>query len=91
VCSAPTLRSSNTSGSWIMAQGKIIKMLRSVSAAILLIGFLNFSASAATPEGPKPAASAAASASAAVAEQVTPEEAKRRKDWSQSMQKKPAP
>ena len=70
-----------------------MEMLRSASTAILLIALLHSnSSSAQSPKEPaKPAASAASSGPAAATEQTTPEEAKRRKDWSQSMLKKAAP
>jgi len=71
-----------------------MKILRSASTATLLIGLLSSHASLAQPKGPPKAPQklgAAAEASAAANEKVTPEEAKKRRDWAVSMHKKGAP
>ena len=62
-----------------------MKMLHLGSPALLLVAFSYAHPSVAAPQAPKPVASAAAN------EQVSPEEAARRKDWSHSMLLKPAP
>jgi len=63
-----------------------MKMLRQVPTAALLIALAYTSASFAAPQPPpNPQGGAAAN------EQVSPEEAARRKDWKESMLRKPAP
>jgi hypothetical protein len=66
------------------------KMLRSTLAATLLIGLFSSLGSHAQPQNP-PTATQKPEAAATASERVTPEEAKKRKDWAFSMHKKPQP
>jgi hypothetical protein len=76
------------------AEGKIMKTLRSASAATLVLGLMSSLGSHAQPQNP-PAATqkpgAAADAAAAASEKVTPEEAKTRRDWAVALHSKGAP
>jgi len=70
-----------------------MKMLRFRIAAMLLFGLLCTYASAAAPKVPpqERPKTATASAAAGAQEQVSPEEKQKRKAWSDSMLRKPAP
>jgi hypothetical protein len=71
-----------------------MKALRSTSTAALLLGLLTSHASLAQPQGPPKAPQkpgTAAEASPAANEKVTPEEAKKRRDWAVAMHRKGAP
>jgi hypothetical protein len=71
----------------------MMKMLRSGVTAMLLFGLLYVLAPSAAPQAPPKASPKKPTATAAAApeEQVSPEEAKKRKDWALSMHKKAAP
>jgi hypothetical protein len=71
----------------------MMKMLRPGVTATLVFGLLHGLASAAAPQAPPRPASkkAAATATAAAKEPVTPEETKKRTDWSDAMLRKAAP
>src|SRR6266852_1716457 len=70
----------------------MMKMLRSGVTTTLLFGLLYACASSAAQKGPPKTPPNHAAAKAPTAkEQVSPEEAKKRKDWALSMHKKPAP
>ena len=68
----------------------MMKTLRSATTAAVLIGFLSSLASDAQPQNPPNAPQKPGSAAAAN-EKMTPEEAKRRRDWAVDMHKKGAP
>jgi hypothetical protein len=71
----------------------MMKMLRSGVTATLLFGLLYALALSVAPQAPPKASpkKPTATAAAAAEEQVSPEEAKKRKDWALSMHKKAAP
>jgi len=70
-----------------------MKILRFGSMGTLLIGLLCFHAPSAAPQTPPPGSppKAGGDAPAVAVEQMSPEEAKKRKDWNESMLKKKAP
>src|SRR4051812_2873905 len=77
----------------VLIGGNVRKMLRPSATATVMFGLLHaYASSAVSRAQPKPPPNTApVITTAAAQEQVSPEEANNRKDWSQSMLKKSAP